>query len=387
MAAAPSPLRFAFAGMVAMAAAMGIGRFVYTPILPGMMQALGLSPAQAGAIASANYLGYLLGALLAAGGWAHGRERALMLTGLAASTVLAVAMGLSGNLVLFIVIRFLAGLASAFVMVFLASIVFSHLAAARRDDLQAVHFSGVGVGIAISSAMMLALHAVAAPWQAGWWWSGAISAIAFLFVAATIDRGPAGAGERRAEPRLPRDPALRKLILAYGLFGLGYVVTATFLIAIVRQGDGGQVFEGIVWLVTGLVGVPSVAVWNRVAARTGLTTAYALGCLIEAAGVAVSVLGGGIAGPIAGGILLGSTFIALTALGLQAARRLAPEAPRRVFALMTASFGLGQIVGPLVAGTIAGWSGGYLLPSLAAALALLISGAVAWSAGSAPKSP
>ena len=373
--------------MVAMAAAMGIGRFVYTPILPGMMQALGLTPAEAGAIASANYLGYLLGALFAAGGWAHSRERTLMLTGLAASTVLAAAMGLANGLAVFIVIRFLAGLASAFVMVFLASIVFSHLAAARRDDLQAVHFSGVGAGIAISSAMMLALHAVDAAWQAGWWWSGAISAVAFLFVAAAIDRGPAGTGEQRAEPGLPRDPALRRLILAYGLFGFGYVVTATFLIAIVRQGDGGQAFEGVVWLVTGLVGVPSVAVWNRIAARTGLTAAYALGCLIEAAGVAVSVLGGGIAGPIAGGILLGSTFIALTALGLQAARRLAPEAPRRVFALMTASFGLGQIIGPLVAGTIAGWSGGYLLPSLAAALALLISGAVAWSAGSAPKSP
>ncbi len=118
-------LRFTVAGMIALAVAMGIGRFVYTPILPGMMEELHLSTANAGLIASANYLGYLVGAFVAAGGWAHGRERSLMLGALAASTLLAAAMGLTQNLAAFLTIRFLAGVASAFVMVFMASIVFS----------------------------------------------------------------------------------------------------------------------------------------------------------------------------------------------------------------------------------------------------------------------
>ena len=373
--------------MIGMAAAMGIGRFVYTPLLPGMMDQLGLSAGDAGWIASANYLGYLVGAVFAAGGWASGRERPLMLAGLGASTVLVAAMGLTENLALFLAIRFLAGLASAFVMVFLASIVFGQLATARRTDLQALHFGGVGLGIAVSSAMMLVLVATAADWRAGWLWSAALSAASLLAVALLLGRGSSAAGPRLVEPKLPAGAPLVRLIVAYGLFGFGYIVTATFLVAIMRQGDAGREFEAIVWLATGLAGIPSVFVWNRIAARIGLTRAYALGCHVQAAGVPASVAIGGVAGPLIGGLLLGMTFIAVTALGLQAARLLAPLSARRVFALMTASFGVGQIVGPVFAGILAEATGSFTLPSLAAALALIVSGLVARSVLPPQKTP
>jgi predicted MFS family arabinose efflux permease len=381
----PSPLRLACAGMVALAVAMGIGRFVYTPILPGMMEELGLSPADAGWIASANYLGYLIGALAAAGGWAHGRERMLMFSGLAASAVLAALMGLTGTMAAFLVIRFLAGLASAFVMVFMASIVFGHLATANRSDLQALHFGGVGLGIAASSAMMAILVTEHAGWATGWFWSAVISAGGLAVVAFLVGSTSTANGVAGREPALPKDSSLVKMIVAYGLFGFGYIVTATFLVAIVRQGGGGRVFEAMVWMVTGLAGFPSVWLWQKVAARIGLYSAYVVGCLIEAVGVTASVATGGWIGPLLGGFLLGATFIAITALGLQTARVLAPQAPRRIFAVMTAAFGLGQIIGPIVAGLLAQASGGFFLASIVAAAILLVSGATAWSA--APKSP
>ena len=387
-----SPLRFALAGMIAMAVAMGVGRFVYTLILPGMMDGLGLTAADAGLIASANYLGYLVGALLAAGGWASGRERTLMLAGLAGTALLCAAMGLTESLTTFLLIRFLAGLASAFVMVFLASIVFSHLAAAGRSDLQAVHFAGVGTGIALSSLMMLVLTVLWPDWRSGWYLSGAMSAAGFLAAAFLIDRGPLATGTAGPEPGLPRSAALAKVILAYGLFGLGYIVTATFLVAIVRAGEGGPSFEAIVWLATGLAAIPSVWLSNRLATRIGLAAAYALACVAEAVGVVSSVAVGGYAGPLVAGVLLGVTVIAITALGLQLGRQLAPLAPRRTFALMTASFGLGQILGPLIAGHVASATGSYFLPSLGAAAALVASGLIALSARqetapALPKSP
>ncbi|CAH2407573.1 YbfB/YjiJ family MFS transporter [Mesorhizobium ventifaucium] len=383
--ASPSPLRLAFAGMIALALAMGIGRFVYTPILPGMMEELGLSPADAGWVASANYLGYLVGALAAVGGWAHCRERLLMLAGLAATAVLTGLMGLADTMAAFLFIRFLAGVASAFVLVFMSSIVFSHLAAAGRNDLQALHFGGVGLGIAASSALMAILVTEHAGWPAGWFWSAAISACAIAVVMLLLGSTAAANGADGREPALPKDRSLTKMIVAYGLFGFGYIVTATFLVAIVRQGGGGRVFETMVWMVTGLAGIPSVWLWQKIAAKIGLYQAYAWGCLVEVVGVTASVAVGGHVGPLLGGFLLGGTFIAITALGLQTGRQLAPQAPRRILALMTASFGLGQIIGPIVAGLLAQASGDFFLASIVAAAVLLVSGAVTWSA--APKTP
>lgn len=380
-----TPLALAVGGLLALAAAIGIGRFVYTPILPGMMEELHLTPADAGWIASANYLGYLIGALAAAGGWAHGRERLLMLVSLAASAVLAALMGLNETIAAFLVIRLLAGLASAFVMVFMSSIVFSHLAASGRGDLQALHFGGVGLGIAASSALLAILVTEHAGWAAGWLWSGAVSAVGLLFVALLAGSATPANGVDGPEPALPKDRSLTKMILAYGLFGFGYVVTATFLVAIVRQGGGGRVFEATVWMVAGLAGLPSTWFWQKLAARIGLYAAYAVSCLVEVVGVTASVVVKGFTGPLLAGVLLGGTFIAITALGLQTARQLAPQAPRRIFAVMTAAFGLGQIIGPIAAGLLAQASGNYVLASAMAAAALLVSGIIAWSA--APKSP
>jgi predicted MFS family arabinose efflux permease len=265
-------------------------------------------------------------------------------------------------------------------MVFMASIVFSHLAAAGRDDLQSLHFGGIGLGIAASAALMAILVAGHAGWTAGWFWSAAISAVGFAVVARLVDQGPATNGVLGPEPPLPKNGSLPRIIVAYGLFGFGYVVTATFLITIVRQGGGGRVFEPIVWMATGLAGFPSVWLWQKIAAKAGLYRAYAAACLVEAAGVAASVALGGHIGPIVGGVLLGFTFIAATALGLQAGRLLAPLALRRLFALMTASFGVGQIVGPIAAGYLAEWSGSFFIPSMVAAAVLAVSAAIVWSA-------
>ena len=162
------------------------------------------------------------------------------------------------------------------------------------------------------------------------------------------------------------------LAWAYGLFGFGYVVTATFLVAIVRAAPALRPVEPLVWAVVGVTAAPSVALWTRLGIRLGVARAFATACLVEATGVAASVLWPTAAGMLLAAALLGGTFMGITALGLAGGRRLAPGGdPRRALGLLTAAFGAGQIVGPALAGVLHDRAGGFVLPSLLAAGALL----------------
>ncbi len=370
-------LRTALAGMAGMAVAMGFGRFVYTPILPGMMEGLALTPADAGLIAAANFLGYLVGAVAAGASWLASRERPALVTAMIGTAVLAATMAISNHVGILLAVRFLAGVASAFALVLLSGIVLAQLAGRGRAELAALHFGGVGFGIAVSSLLILALNRYDIGWRGDWLWTAGLALL--CAVGALILLGPSGPADRAAvaEPRLPGTSHLRHLILSYGLFGFGYVVTATFVVAIARDAGVSRDGEVGVWLIAGVAAAPSVWLWDRLAKRIGDLTTLAIACGVESLGVGASVLFGGIAGPLIGALLVGGTFVAATALGLRAARRMAPDAPRRAIAAMTAAFGVGQICGPLVAGLLAQAAGNYRLASLMAAAALLLSAVLA----------
>lgn len=367
---APHPIALALGGAIAMGSAMGIGRFVYTPILPDMAAALGLSASTAGFIASANFLGYLLGALIATAPRFAQDRRAWMLVGLAASAASTGAMALFSDVAWFLAMRFVGGAASAFVLVFVTSLVLDGLAAAGRASLSALHFAGVGGGIVVSAATVSALSGIEAGWRGAWIAVAALSLIALALVAVLVrPSAPAArsangvAGDRFGAP-------LIALTLAYGLFGFGYVITATFLVQLVRGSPAIAPLEPVIWLIVGLAAMPSVALWSALAKRLGIGGAYALACLLQAIGVLASVFWLAPAGAILAALLLGGTFMGLTALGLAGGRRLAPNSAARVIAIMTAAFGLGQIIGPSLAGWLHDLTGSFLWPSITAAAAL-----------------
>ena len=380
------PAAPALGGFLALAAALGIGRFVYTPILPYMVADLGISKSEAGLIASANFLGYLLGALAAAGVAAPGGRRLWLLGALALSALTTGAMALGASMILFLVLRFTGGVASALVMVFASALVLDRLSALDRPEWAAMLYAGVGGGIAISALMVPDAASSGGDWQRPWLASGLVSLAALAPIwwlaprreeplsATAANRAAAGGGDRR----------LRRFILAYGLFGFGYVITATFISDMVRADPVLQPAEHLVWLWVGLTAAPSVALWAWAGRRWGHGRSFAVACLVEAAGVALSVLGGGVGLLLLAAGLLGGTFMGITALGLVNARLLSTSHPRRGLALMTASFGLGQMIGPSFAGLLYDLLGSYLLPSLIAAAGLVAAAALTIRLPSAP---
>jgi len=384
----PEPMRWpigetgaistAIGGLLAIAAAIGIGRFVYTPILPPMIEALGLSKAQAGLIASANFLGYLIGALLAAMPTLPGSRRLWLLCALTVSSLTTAAMGLSGTIPTFLVLRFVGGAASAFVLIIASTVVLERLAKAGRGGLSALHFAGVGSGIAVSAALVAAMLLLGHDWRSLWLASGAVSLLALLAVAillpdraATTALFPARGADAAVDAGLPR------LIIAYGLFGFGYIITATFLVTIVRVTPVIRALEPLIWIVFGLAAAPSVALWAWIARQLRIPAAFALACVIEAAGVLASIAWQTASGILVAAILVGGTFMGITALGLIQARAIATGDPRRALAMMTGAFGLGQIIGPVFAGIVSDSLGSFTVPSIAAAVALLLAATLA----------
>jgi predicted MFS family arabinose efflux permease len=364
------PVSTALGGMLAIAAALGIGRFVYTPILPSMVEALGLSHSAAGLLASANFLGYLVGALLAALPRLAGAQRLWLLGALALSAVTTAAMGLTETPTAFLALRFVGGAASAFVLIFSSTIVLKRLADANRDRLSALHFAGVGTGIALSAALVAALLHLGQNWRSLWLASGGLTFLALLAVAMLLPDGGAPTTQASGPTTSVNDAGLRRLVIAYGLFGFGYVITATFLVAIVRATPTIRAMEPVIWVVFGVAAVPSVALWTRIATPFGISATFAAACIVEAAGVLASVVWPSVLGVFLAAILVGGTFMGLTALGLLGARARAVGDPRRVVALMTGAFGLGQIVGPVFAGIASDQLGNFTAPSIVAALAL-----------------
>lgn len=372
-------LRLLWPGIAALAAVMGIGRFVYTPILPEMLAEGRLTVTQAGWVASANFVGYLAGAMAATVVVDRRRQTRIARAGLAATLVALLAMALVDGPAAWMAIRFAAGAASAFAMVFVSVQVFERLAAVGQASRSIDLFAGVGVGVIGSALVALAAQAagLASP---GWWVAAALLAAPFVWVAwhgAVGHAPPAAAAASAGAPAPAAAPrAFAAAVAAYGLFGFGYVIHATWLPAMVRQAGLPASAAAWVWVLVGLSLIVFTPLWRGVAARLGVRTAI-VGCYaVQGLTALVPMLSGSIGAAAIAAIGLGATLAPGTGLALSLARGLDPARPARAVGGMTAAFGVGQVAGPVIAAMLVARAGGgpgsYAGPSVLACLVLLV---------------
>jgi hypothetical protein len=353
------PAALALAGMFTLAVAMAIGRFAFTPLLPMMQADSGLSLAAGAALASANYLGYLAGSVLAVllGSASHRAIR----SGLVGVTLGTLAMGLVDGLWPWLVLRFLTGVASAWVLIFAATWMFNRLAEAGEPRWGAFVFTGIGCGIAATGLACMGMVMAGASARATWLLLGLASALSTLFVWRFYRPRPgAGATTARAA-RVRFGAAARRLVVAYGLAGFAYIVPATFLPLMAREALAGaaaaQWAYAAFWPLAGLAAATSTLLTLRLRASDDRQLRAAL--VAQAIGVAAPAVS---AHPLAlavSAVLVGGTFVLVTLTALRVARLVEPAHATRLFAVMTTWFAFGQVAGPLVAERMVAWTGGF----------------------------
>ncbi len=356
---AARPVQIALTGTLSLAVAMGIGRFAFTPLMPMMLHDGLLDLEGASWLASANYLGYLLGAMLCTfqpALWsrlrlAPVRASLMVKIGLALTCLLTAAMALDLPAA-WPWLRFAAGMVTALAFVYTSTWCLGHLTRLNVPSAGGIVYAGPGVGIASSG--LLAGLMVQMDWRASTGW------IAFALLAALMtaivwpvyrdDHGlqPGGAAQaaRGAGGGVTEKAALT---IAYGLAGFGYIITATFLPVIARTALPGSIWPDLFWPLLGVGVACGALLASRIPSRIDQRLLL-IGCyLMQALGVAIVIWLPTLAGFAIGSLLVGLPFTAITFFVMQLARQLHPQSPAAIIGLLSGAFAAGQIVGPPVA--------------------------------------
>jgi len=365
---------------IALAVAIGIGRFAFTPLLPLMVRDGTLTQSAGAWLAASNYLGYLAGALTVSR--VHLSAPALMRASLAGIVLATAAMGAFDGWAVWGALRFVAGVLSAWTLVSTSAWALQHLAQAGRTDLSGMVYAGVGFGIACAGLFCLVAAQPGVPASQLWLELGALAALAIVFPSLFVSRP--------LEPSVTpgslsgtdtHDPCIG-LVICYGLLGFGYILPATFLPALAREVvDDPQLF-GLAWPVFGIAAALSTIVTARRFGRANRLRVWAASHLLMATGVVLPSLWLAPMTIAIAALLVGSTFMVVTMIGMQEARARAPGNPTALLGLMTAAFAIGQLVGPVLSGVLDLLPGGHRaalnLALQFAALGLALSAAYLW---------
>ena len=338
---------------------IGLARFAYTPLLPSLQSQTGLTDAAAGGLAAINYAGYMSGALAATWiedvRWRHW----LYSAGLWLALLTVAAMALTTWMPAWALIRYVGGLCGATGMLLGSGLVLGWLMRQGRRPELGLYFIGLGLGIVVSAVGAWAL--------AQWWptWSDQWLAFALLgclfFVPAWKWRPPVPPHVAPTQEAVSGSLGSRRwtwtMVTSYFAAGWGFVISATFTVAIVEREPALAGVGPLAWAMVGLAAMPAVFIWDLVARRMGEKRALLLAFGLQTLSVILPAVSGNLWAALAGAVGYGATFIGIVSLTLALAGRRAPNNPGKAMAKLTLSYGVAQILAPVVAGHMAQTTG------------------------------
>ena len=349
------------AGIFSLILVLGVARFAYTPLLPIMQQQAGLGLAEAGWLAALNYAGYLSGALIASLISDLVLKDRLYRIGLVVAIVSTAMMGLTTDPWVWMLSRFIAGLSSAAGMLLGTGLILNWLIRHNHRPELGIHFGGIGLGIAGCSVAVWAMGG-SFDWREQWF---AFTAIACLLIVPALawlpapDTSPVTKSGAPMHDNPPSPLFLRLFMAAYFCAGFGYVISATFIVAIVNGLPGLEGKGALAFLAIGLAAAPAAFNWDLIARYTGDLNALILAAVLQIIGIVLPVAVGGLIPTLFGALLFGGTFIGMVSLVLTMAGRYYPTRPAKMMGRMTLSYGVAQIIGPALVGWLATRLGNY----------------------------
>lgn len=394
----------AWIGLYGLAVVMGFGRFLFTATLPDIMTQLALSTAIAGWLASVNYIGYFIGALIAMFVPQRLTWQALML-GTIMSIVTTTLLFVSDMpLGIWYVIRLFAGAASGIGMILGSSFVLQHFSLARRSVLSTLHYAGIGTGISLSALLSWWLLSLGYHFDIIWLIAG-ISSLPLLWLLYAIrpitthsipikplknQSIHANANrQNRAYPSITQSAihfkralyhgivghtkAIGLLVVSYMLAGFGYITSATFLPVMASQQLTNQSYSGLlIWLIVGIFAMLSNPLWGALAKRIGESNTLISITVLQALGMLTPSLFEGAFGLYSNAVILGLTFVGIVSMTLTLIKNINPTYSNLLIGLATLAYAIGQLIGPLVTVALAGENNNFNAGLLVAGAGLVI---------------
>ncbi|MGE7667660.1 YbfB/YjiJ family MFS transporter [Ureibacillus composti] len=368
-----------FGGVLLLVVAMGISRFAFTPILPFMRNDEGVSFEAAGYLASSNYIGYFIGAFGA--GFIYRNKKKFLFANILLNILSILIMGLTHSFWLWIILRLIAGVTAGYIFVLTSSIIMDYLASHSLSRWSGFLFSGIGLGIAVSGLLVPFIES-SYSWEGTWISLGLLSALFFVttFVLwRQITVHDSVKIEKSKNKRIFQG-LMPWLVLAYGLEGLGYIITGTFLVDIIYNIESLRVYASYSWVVVGIAAAPAAPLWMAMISKFSTVKLLSAAYILQVIGIVLPVFSQTAWSVLLSAFLFGFTFVGIVSLSTAYARELFPKQSGTVVSILTTVYALGQIIGPIFASSFEAYFHSYKAPLTFAgsavifALALLLFG-------------